>query len=127
MISYKWFYEPIYKMNYYFVVCQNQNDFLNIIGKHYGITDIPFVEGAYGKSVAITSNGKVILCTWVKSKNSIAEFVHELIHTLIGLFETIDHPLKANNDEPIAYLAEYLTKQFLSKKDWKVFTNVRKH
>ena len=127
MISYKWFYEPIYKMNYYYVVCKSQNDFLKTIEKHYGINDIPFVDGAYGKSVALTSNGKVILCVWVKNKKAIAEFTHELIHTLIGLFETIEHPLKANNDEPIAYLAEYLTNQFLSKKDWKVFTNVRKH
>jgi hypothetical protein len=98
-----------------------------IIKKHYGVKDIPFVEGAYGKSVVIISNNKVILAVWVRGRRALSEFVHELIHTLIGLFDTIDHPLKHDNDEPIAYLAEYLTKQFIDKKDWKVFTNVRKH
>ncbi len=108
MIQYKWFYEPIYKTNYYYVVCKSQHDFLRIIEKHYGVKDIPFVEGCYGKAVALSSGGKVILCTWVQSRKSIPEFTHELTHTVVGLFDQIDHSLKHDNDEPIAALSDSL-------------------
>lgn len=127
MIYYKWFYEPIYKANYYFVVCPKQEDFIATIKKHYGV-EVEYCEGGYGKSAAFRSaNNKVILAIWVKSKTAYQHFAHELIHTLVGLFEQIDHPLKGDSDEPVAYLAEYLTTQFIDKKGWKVFTNVSKH
>lgn len=97
------------------------------IKRHYGV-DIDYCEGGYGKSMAFRSkNNKIVLAIWVKSRTAYQHFAHELIHTITGLFEQIGQPIKAENDEPAAYLAEYLTTQFLDKKGWKVFTNVRKH
>lgn len=126
MIYYKWFYESIYKMNYYYVACNNQKDFIKTIKKHYGV-DIEYHDGGYAKFTAITTKeNKVVSAIWVKSRTAHEYFAHELIHSLIYLFTYINHPFTAENDEPIAYLAEYLTSQFIDKKDWKVFPKVRK-
>jgi len=119
MIYYKWFYEPIYKINYYFVVCKKQEGFTSTVKKHYG-TDIDHIDGAYGKSgLLISDEGKAISFVWVRTRTSYAHFAHELIHILINLFDHINHPLNPNNDEPVAYLAEYLTDQFIDKNGWK--------
>lgn len=115
----KWFYEPIYKTNYYFIVCKSQQDFLDRVKKDYG-AEIEFSEGCYAKTALLQMGDmKNVLVVWVKSFRSYSQFAHELIHVISDLSDRIDTDLTFDNSEPMAYLGEYLFNQFLDKKGWK--------
>ena len=120
MIYCKHLFEPIYTVNYYFVVCKKQQDFVNVIKRHYDI-EIPQSEGAEARCSMTQIGNSTMAFIWVKDFRSYPKLGHELIHVLTFLFDRIDTNINFDNSEPIAYLFQYLFKVFIDKKKWKKF------
>jgi hypothetical protein len=104
-------YNPIYKVNYYFCIGWKPEAFTKYIAKHFdyktncGLSD--------GKTIFATSDQGAILLIWTRRKNDYAVLSHECVHAANYTFEHIGHKLSTSNDEPQAYLVEYLMTEAL--------------
>ena len=119
MITVKWLFEPIYKTNYYFIVCPHQGDFVKTIKRDYNI-ELEQSENVSARTAMIRQGNSTIVFVWVKNNKSFSELGHELIHVITFLFDGIDSRITFDNSEPVAYLFQYLYEQFMDKRGWKI-------
>ncbi len=121
MIYCKHLFEPIYSVNYYFVVCKKQQDFVNIVKRHYNI-EIEQHETAEARCAMTQIGNSTMAFVWVRDFKSYSYLGHELIYVLTFLFDKIDTKVTFDNSEPLAYLFRYLYDVFLDKKSWKKYS-----
>lgn len=100
-------YEPVFKVNYYYVCCPTHERFREILAKEVNITGIAEKKGTNGGCLVMYDIGDVC-CIWTKRKSP-GLIAHEALHALTSfMFEAHKIPLNDQTEEMYCLQIEYL-------------------
>lgn len=117
-MKYKEMIIPIYNRSVIFY-SGNKDDVNTHYRKYYGATYDMLQDGCDGMVHHLAGGNCAI---WVERYNNTPVLVHELIHALRHILGEIGMTHVQENSEAFAYLAGYLTGEWLDKKQWKSYS-----
>lgn len=94
----KWFYDPIYRVNFYVAFGRDHDVFLKWVKKEHGI-DLDSDDEAGGLSW--TANGNQYI--WVSNRRNLDHLCHESLHAAISVLCDSGVNISRAEQEPICY------------------------
>jgi len=116
-----WFYDPIYRQNFYIYLGWASLDTEKSLSKLFGVeTSLANVSGKCLEFKHSTGNGNVI-CIWVKDFkrsriSSLGCLMHECIHAANFTFSLRGIKYCTDSDETLCYYAQYIFEKALEGK-----------
>lgn len=96
-----------YGFNFYFCNYKYTDTFVNRFKAMFDMDFIPQNEHAVASCINMTVDGVAVVVIWIKTED-LAHLAHECVHAVNKLMFTCGIILDHNNDEPQAYLVEWL-------------------
>jgi len=105
-------YDPIFKINYYYICCPTHKRFREILGKEVKITGLAEKKGTSGGCVVTYDSGEVC-CIWTNKKCA-GLVAHEVLHALTMLIRA-GHKIEFNDhtEEMYCLAMEYAVKAIM--------------
>lgn len=115
MKNYKKILIPIYKAPLYFVWDCSSDDFVKTArDKFYIDLDKGNYYGAGFSTEFLDSKNNAVYILWVSDSRDVGLVAHEIFHLVCFIMDRRGISYSQENDEPFAYLIEYVTNRFLS-------------
>jgi len=107
-------YDPIFKINYYYVCCPTHKRFREILEKEANITGLAEKKGTAGGCVVSYDIGEVC-CIWTNKKCA-GLVAHEVLHAITMLIRD-GHKIEFNDhtEEMYCLAMEYAVKAIMTK------------
>jgi hypothetical protein len=105
-------YDPIFRQNYYVVICKKEKEFRQIIKKQAGM-DIPAKDYSDGRFIVMERKGIQIGIIWSSDKKY--NLIHECLHATAWCLTHKGMELKFESEETFCYYQAFLLMTILEK------------
>ena len=107
-------YDPIFKINYYYLCCPTHKRFREILEKEANITGLSEKKGTAG-GVVVTYDSAEVCCIWT-CKKCAGLVAHEVLHAITMLIRG-GHQIEFNDhtEEMYCLAMEYAVKAIMEK------------